>query len=221
MYTQRKTTLLRWHFEFGAISISPPVCSLPFRFLSMQDIAASSWVATRSVAWSNRHLAGWAIDQQNHASIIFNPLPYKKSNIFNICQKSQLLSKLGDTHTHKKNGNHFPVWVSYEHSWPNLGLMGLHTLSNLEDLKAMTPHHHPPKSKVLGIGSLAGHSLAHARSTSIAVRWRFGPGPDGPRQNLTLSLVTKHDWLGNPFRFWGCINRFWGCINQAMYPNDE
>ena len=42
MYTQRKTTLLRWHFEFGAISISPPVCSLPVRFLSMQDIAASS-----------------------------------------------------------------------------------------------------------------------------------------------------------------------------------
>ena len=119
------------------------------------------------------------------------------------------------THTQKKKGNHFPVWVSYEHSWPNLGLMGLHTLSNLEDLKAMTPHHHPPKSKVLGIGSLAGHSLAHARSTSIAVRWRFSPGPDGARQNRRLNpWVTRHDWLGNPFPFWGCID-------QAMYPNDE
>ena len=215
MYTQRKTTLLRWHFEFGAISISPPVCSLPVRFLSMQDIAASSWVATISVAWSNCHLAGWAIDQQNHASIIFNPLPYKKSNIFNICQRSKYCPSL-ETHTHtQKKGNHFPVWVSYEHSWPNLGLMGLHTLSNLEDLKAMTPHHHPPKSKVLGIGSLAGHSLAHARSTSIAVRWRFSPGPDGARQNRRLNpWVTRHDWLGNPFPFWGCID-------QAMYPNDE
>ena len=203
VYTEKNNFAALAFKKIGAISISPPVCSLPFRFLSMQDIAASSWVATRSVAWSNRHLAGWAIDQQNHASIIFNPLPYKRSNIFNICQRSQLLSKLGDTHTHKRKGNHFPVWVSYEHSWPNLGLMGLHTLSNLEDLKAMTPDHHPPKSKVLGIGSLAGHSLAHARITSIAVRWRFRPGPDGPGQNLTLSLGNQA-WLAEKsFSFLG------------------
>jgi hypothetical protein len=52
----------------------------------------------------------------------------------------------------------------------------------------MAPDEHPPRSKVLGMGSSAGHSLAHARRASIAVRWRFGPGPDGPRQNLTLSL---------------------------------
>ena len=52
-----------------------------------------------------------------------------------------------------------------------------YTAEMYSSLNAMTLHEQPPRSKVLGMGSLAGHSLAHARSPSIAVRRRFGPGP--------------------------------------------
>ena len=49
--------------------------------------------------------------------------------------------------------------------------MGLRTLPNLEDLtsnlKAMAPDEQTPRSKVLGMGSVAGHSLAHCRRTAM------------------------------------------------------
>ena len=63
----------------------------------------------------------------------------------------------------------------------------------------MTPDEHSPRSKVLGIRSWAGHSLAHARNPSIAVRRRFGPGPG---------------WETVPFCRYTSIKR---CINQAMH----
>ena len=78
----------------------------------------------------------------------------------------------------------------------------------------MTADDYPPRAKVLGIGSVAGHSLAHVRSTSIAVRWRFSPGPDGARQNRRLSLGNQACRAEKPCQFLG------GCINQTMYPND-
>ena len=64
----------------------------------------------------------------------------------------------------------------------------------------MTPDEHSPRSKVLGIGSLAGHSLAHARSPSIAVRRRFGPGPG---------------WETVPFFGYASIKRCAQMINES------
>ena len=202
MYTQRKTTLLRWHFEFGAISISPPVCSLPVRFLSMQDIAASSWVATISVAWSNCHLAGWAIDQQNHASIIFNPLPYKKSNIFHM-SKITILSKLGDTHTQKKRK---PL-SSLGQLWTLMAQLGTNGAAHTVEFRRFESYDSSsPSTKIQGTGDrlpgwpLIGPCTQHFHCCPLALF----PGTWWCKAESEIKSLGNQAWLaGKSFSFLG------------------
>ena len=151
-------------------------------------------------AWNASWLIIWPRPMiQSHASI---HCP-KKTTSANI---HKLLSKLGRTHRHQER-NYFAVSVLGALMTP----LGLNGAADIAEFKS-TPDKYPPKSKALEMGSSAGHSLAHARRTSMADRWRFGSGPDGPslsESEIILGQPTKHARLGNPVLFLGV------CVNQA------